>query len=599
MISSDSKKYKVRQRASSFNHSVTYKQRARRPSYNVLSKKLSTLDIEPYSIGRTYSISDGEDDIENISDYYLYRDDNTPSESPSESPFESPSESPSESFNEEDQYGFLKGTQWISEEKFEEFESHYAPIVKRRQEKWNQLLAEHHGQWPAKSSKLKRYIRKGIPPEMRGQLESSQGLYEDYVQKAQELGSKNENMDIIERDLHRTFPDNSQFKIEPPLEKKDVPMIQSLRRVLLAFSLYSPTIGYCQSLNYIAGVLLLFMTEEESFWTLVALITEILPPNIYDVTMEGANIDQNVLMHLLSERHPIVWNKMSPGQSFWACEELQEGGMPTCSLVTSHWFLTLYINILPFESVFRVWDCLFYEGPTVLFRVALGIFKLNEDVILAVDDPLEVFQEIQNMPKKMVDCHQLIESTYQQYAATTRLKDEEIIDRRELFKQRRDARRKNIPVQDGRKMIKRDWDSVTVLRKRNPEKAKVVRSGSEINAARRAGAAIETDKKSTLTNSSHANTDHRRIAKLDRDNDVAPPPKVDVSVGKAIQQGRQAKGITQKDLAQLINEKPQVVNEYESGKAIPNQGILGKLERALGVKLRGKNIGEPLTFGKK
>ena len=41
------------------------------------------------------------------------------------------------------------------------------------------------------------------------------------------------------------------------------------------------------------------------------------------------------------------------------------------------------------------------------------------------------------------------------------------------------------------------------------------------------------------------------------------------------------------------------VNEYESGKAIPNQQVLGKLERALGIKLRGKNIGEPLTFGKK
>ncbi|CAO3594492.1 unnamed protein product [Absidia cylindrospora] len=102
-----------------------------------------------------------------------------------------------------------------------------------------------------------------------------------------------------------------------------------------------------------------------------------------------------------------------------------------------------------------------------------------------------------------------------------------------------------------------------------------------------------------LTNSSHANTDHRRIAKLDRDNEVAPPPKVDISVGKALQKGRQDKGMTQKDLAQTINEKPQVVNEYEAGKATPNQQVLGKMERALGIRLRGKNIGEPLTFGKK
>ncbi|KAI8967578.1 multi protein bridging factor 1-domain-containing protein [Mycotypha africana] len=144
-----------------------------------------------------------------------------------------------------------------------------------------------------------------------------------------------------------------------------------------------------------------------------------------------------------------------------------------------------------------------------------------------------------------------------------------------------------------------DWDSTTILRKRDPAKAKVTRSQAELNAARRVGASVVTEKKSTLTNAGHANTDHRRIAKLDRENDVPPPPRVDISVGKAIQKGRQAKNITQKDLAQLINEKPQVVNEYEAGKAIPNQQILGKLERALGIKLRGKNIGEPLTFGKK
>ncbi len=71
-------------------------------------------------------------------------------------------------------------------------------------------------------------------------------------------------------------------------------------------------------------------------------------------------------------------------------------------------------------------------------------------------------------------------------------------------------------------------------------------------------------------------------------------------MGKAIQQARQAKEMTQKDLATKINEKPSVVNDYESGKASnPNQQILAKLERALGVKLRGKDIGSPLSFGPK
>lgn len=52
-------------------------------------------------------------------------------------------------------------------------------------------------------------------------------------------------------------------------------------------------------------------------------------------------------------------------------------------------------------------------------------------------------------------------------------------------------------------------------------------------------------------------------------------------------------------LSQKINEKPQVVNDYESGKAIPNQQIISKLERAVGVKLRGKDMGQPLGPKKK
>lgn len=34
--------------------------------------------------------------------------------------------------------------------------------------------------------------------------------------------------------------------------------------------------------------------------------------------------------------------------------------------------------------------------------------------------------------------------------------------------------------------------------------------------------------------------------------------------------------------SQKINEKPQVVMDYESGKAIPNNQVLSKLERTLG-----------------
>ena len=50
----------------------------------------------------------------------------------------------------------------------------------------------------------------------------------------------------------------------------------ALGRVLLAFSVHKPRIGYCQGMNYIAATLLLALerNEENTFWVLVSLIDD-------------------------------------------------------------------------------------------------------------------------------------------------------------------------------------------------------------------------------------------------------------------------------------------------------------------------------------
>ncbi|KAJ8488289.1 hypothetical protein ONZ51_g3641 [Trametes cubensis] len=155
-------------------------------------------------------------------------------------------------------------------------------------------------------------------------------------------------------------------------------------------------------------------------------------------------------------------------------------------------------------------------------------------------------------------------------------------------------------------MSNTDWDAKVVIGQK-AKAPKVTRKETDLNAvcirasfARRVGAVVGTDKKVTAgTNKAHVGTDHQRIAKLDRENEVAPPPKVPPSVGKAIQQARMDKQLSQKDCAQKINEKPSVLQDYESGRAIPNPQILAKLERVLGVKLRGADIGKKLEGPKK
>ncbi|XP_038045671.1 endothelial differentiation-related factor 1 homolog [Patiria miniata] len=145
-------------------------------------------------------------------------------------------------------------------------------------------------------------------------------------------------------------------------------------------------------------------------------------------------------------------------------------------------------------------------------------------------------------------------------------------------------------------MAEADWDQVTYLRKKAPT-AKQAKSQQAVNSAKRRGEAVETRTKYSAAQNKKHTTD-LNTAKLDRETEELHHEKVKMEVGMVIQRGRQAKEMTQKELATKINEKPQVINDYEASRAIPNQAILAKIERIIGLKLRGKDIGVPLG-GKK
>eukprot|EP01025_Chloroclados_australasicus_P032674 TRINITY_DN33104_c0_g2_i1.p4 TRINITY_DN33104_c0_g2~~TRINITY_DN33104_c0_g2_i1.p4 ORF type:complete len:153 (-),score=15.49 TRINITY_DN33104_c0_g2_i1:399-857(-) len=146
-----------------------------------------------------------------------------------------------------------------------------------------------------------------------------------------------------------------------------------------------------------------------------------------------------------------------------------------------------------------------------------------------------------------------------------------------------------------------DWETVVIRQK--PQKAQNQNSQQAINAARRTGGAVETVKKFTASqNSSHGSTGTGQSArKLEQETEDFHHDRVSTDLKKAIQSARLAKKMSQSDLARAINEKPQVIQEYESGKAIPNPQVLQKLSRALGVPLskRGPAKSAKTTTSKK
>ena len=323
-----------------------------------------------------------------------------------------------------DQYGFSKSNHYITHIAYDAWNAQYQPLQEHRTEKWKAYLREQHLpvenpiKFPSRSLKTQRYVRKGIPPAWRGAawfyyaggetyLSRHPQMYNNLVLLTETKLSALEK-EAIERDLHRTFPDNVKFKPHPTTSPPpETPILASLRHVLRAFALHSPKIGYCQSLNFIAALLLLFLPEEKSFWML-HIITMLYLPGTHEVSLEGANIDLWVLMVALKNTLPTIWAKVGAGGM--TEDDGRKSKLPPISLCTTSWFMSLFIGTLPIETVLRVWDVLFYEGSRTLFRVAISIFRIGEQRIKNLNDSMELFQVVQGLPRGMLDASSFMDA---------------------------------------------------------------------------------------------------------------------------------------------------------------------------------------------
>jgi hypothetical protein len=136
----------------------------------------------------------------------------------------------------------------------------------------------------------------------------------------------------ITLDLHRTFPQHPLFA-ESDDENSGR---KKMQRILTAYSWRNPHVSYCQSLNYIVGILLMHLNEEQAFWMLVSILEEILPANFYNPQLKGVRVDTHVLEELVKERLPRLY------------QHFMNTGIEVQTFATG-WLMRLFVDIFPIE----------------------------------------------------------------------------------------------------------------------------------------------------------------------------------------------------------------------------------------------------------
>ncbi|KAJ6793617.1 TBC1 domain family member 8B-like isoform X1 [Iris pallida] len=201
----------------------------------------------------------------------------------------------------------------------------------------------------------------------------------------------------IEKDLPRTFPGH------PALDEDGR---NALRRLLTAYARHNPSVGYCQAMNFFAGLLLLLMPEENAFWTLVGIIDDYFD-GYYSEEMIESQVDQLVLEELVRERFPKLVNHLDylGVQVAW---------------VTGPWFLSMFVNVLPWESVLRVWDVLLFDGNrAMLFRTALALMELYGPALVTTKDAGDAVTLLQSLAGSTFDSSQLVLTACMGYQAVS------------------------------------------------------------------------------------------------------------------------------------------------------------------------------------
>ncbi|XP_053971512.1 USP6 N-terminal-like protein [Hylaeus anthracinus] len=284
-----------------------------------------------------------------------------------------------EVYHTTDRYGFIHDKRLPQKPDPNEIKTHRVEI--ERLKKWEKMTK----QWDSSSTKekLRRRIYKGIPNRFRGQVwalllgiknlkREQAGKYEEMLQLARQWSTEIRQIDA---DVARQYRDHINYRERYSIKQR------SMFYVLAAYSMYNMEVGYCQGMSVLAGLLLLYMDEEDAFWGLSVLLAD------KKYTMHGFYVDGFPKLNRFIEHHDKIMNKFLPKLK----RKLDKCGCDSI-LYALKWFFVVFQERTPVNLGLRIWDIFLLDGDRILPAMAYTVMKMHKRFLM----PMESLDEFCN-----------------------------------------------------------------------------------------------------------------------------------------------------------------------------------------------------------
>lgn len=236
-----------------------------------------------------------------------------------------------------------------------------------REKKWGQMLSSKET-WTKLRMKnlnvLRRRCYKGIPIGHRGQAwytlinaeQTKNKFPKEYYKSLLRETANNDFCNQIDMDINRCFRSHILY------EGRYSDGQSALFNILRAYSIHDKEVGYCQGMCEIAALFLMFMPEENAFWTLVEFL------NGQNFAMRAIFLPGFPALHVSLYCHDELIRLNLPKLH----AKFQDQNI-TSVMYATKWFITLFIELIPFEFYIRVWDVIFFEGVEIIHTFALRL----------------------------------------------------------------------------------------------------------------------------------------------------------------------------------------------------------------------------------